>query len=548
MKRVVCLTVGLLVALVRPIGAQTPPPGSAEAFIEPVRTFADAVLEHGRDVYGPRHTPLFVDGLNVTTREPAKWKLNGQEWILSNLASQQNLLRTLDGLTRLTGDPKYHAAAVEVVRYAFEHLRSPNGLLYWGGHCAYDAATEQLVGELHGGKLEHELKRHYPYFELLWEVDPKAATKYVEAFWGAHILSWSNLEMNRHGSFTQTIEDPWGHTYEGGPVFFPGGGLSFVSTGSDLYYAAALLSHMSRQDAPLTWAKRMAYRYVETRNEKTGLSGYQYTRYIKGDRAQKQFGPEFGERVLEGTLLVPDLAERQFADASVCEMMLGEVLGECGKDFQQWGLDDLCAYARHAYNPRDNTFCAMITDGTKLTSADVKRKGYYGPARSDRFDARKAGPPFFRAYAMAWRLSRRPECWETARSIGRGLGLGDIGTTPQEPPTLDAETTCSDAVALLGLLELYAATDRPAFLELARRVGANVLKEHLRGGFFVAGPDSACAKFDRPEPLALLHLSAAIAGKPRLVPTFWPGKSFFHCDYDGMGRTYDNDALYGRAR
>ncbi|MHC4678599.1 MAG: hypothetical protein ACYTEK_07870 [Planctomycetota bacterium] len=39
-------------------------------YLNAVRTFADNVLKYGRDTYGPRHTPLFVDGLNIHTREP----------------------------------------------------------------------------------------------------------------------------------------------------------------------------------------------------------------------------------------------------------------------------------------------------------------------------------------------------------------------------------------------------------------------------------------------------------------------------------------------
>ena len=68
-----------------------PAPAEAERYIKVVREFADNVLKHGRDKYGPKHTPLFVDGLDVNTREPVKWKHDGQTWIMSNLASQQNL-------------------------------------------------------------------------------------------------------------------------------------------------------------------------------------------------------------------------------------------------------------------------------------------------------------------------------------------------------------------------------------------------------------------------------------------------------------------------
>ncbi len=60
-------------------------------YLEAVREFADNVLKYGRDTYGPKHTPLFVDGLNIHNHEPVKWIApNGDRWILSNLASQQS--------------------------------------------------------------------------------------------------------------------------------------------------------------------------------------------------------------------------------------------------------------------------------------------------------------------------------------------------------------------------------------------------------------------------------------------------------------------------
>ena len=42
-------------------------------YLDAVREFADNVLKYGRDMYGPKHTPLFVDGLNIHTHEPVKW-------------------------------------------------------------------------------------------------------------------------------------------------------------------------------------------------------------------------------------------------------------------------------------------------------------------------------------------------------------------------------------------------------------------------------------------------------------------------------------------
>lgn len=56
--------------------------------------------------------------------------------MLCNLTSQQGLFRTLNGLSRLTDEPRYKEAALEALRYAFNHLRygteRNGGLLAWG--------------------------------------------------------------------------------------------------------------------------------------------------------------------------------------------------------------------------------------------------------------------------------------------------------------------------------------------------------------------------------------------------------------------------------
>ena len=514
----------------------------ADAYIGAVRTFADSVLKYGKDVYGPRHTPLFVDGLNVDTREPVKWKRKGEVWTLSNQATQQVLFRTLDGLTKLTGEPKYREAATAAIRYAFDNLCSPNGLLYWGGHWCYDAATEKQVGEAY----RHELKCNYPYYDLMWEVDPKATRQFIKAFWNAHILDWSNLDMNRHGSYTKEMGNLWASTYKGGKVFFVGKGLTFVNTGSDLFYAAAMLHKFTDEQEPLVWAKRMAHRYVETRNRKTGLGGYQYSRVAR-DRAQEQFGPDFGDRILEGTILEPHRARTKNAIAGICQLKLGETLGDAGKDFLQWALEDLTAYGHQAYKAEDNTFLPMISDGTILTGFVMKRDGYYGEKGST-FEPAPADTLFFWAYALAYRLSGDKFMWEMARSIGRGNDLGDIGASPGDAARLNIATRCSDPQAIFGLLDLYKNTGDKSYLKLAQRVGDNVLNNRLHNGFFVPSKEHLFARFDSVEALALLHLAATIRGKPDIVPGYYAEYAKFHCPYDGIGRTYDTVAIYDRRR
>jgi pectate lyase len=178
-------------------------PNQSSKYLDAVREFADNVLKYGRDTYGPKHTPLFVDGLNIHTHEPVKWiNPDGYRWVLSNLASQQTLLRTLDGLSTITGDPKYKQSAMDAIKHAFENLQAPNGLFYWGHVAAYDAQADKVFGSL------HDLKIHYPYYELMWQVDPSATKRFIEAFWSAHVVDWSNLDMLQSEKQTENITRP----------------------------------------------------------------------------------------------------------------------------------------------------------------------------------------------------------------------------------------------------------------------------------------------------------------------------------------------------
>jgi len=520
----------------------------ADRYVNAVREYADNVLEHGRDEYGPKQTPLFVDGLAVDTLQPPIWRKDGEEWILSNPASQQNLFRTLDGLTSLTGERKYRGAAIRAIRYAFGNLRHPNGLLYWGGHYAYDVGGDRIVRE----RDSHELKRHYPYYELMWRVDPAAAEKFLEAFWRSHIINWSNLDMNRHGKYEKDGTAPWQEKYVGGPVFFVTGanGLSFANTGSDLFYAGAMLREFTGERLPLVWSLRLAGRYAETRSPETGLSGYQYSRLAQ-DRAEAQFADVErlkGHLVLEGTILTT-AGRMRYGMMGIVQLKLSEMLGEEGASFRRWALEDLRAYGRHAYNPEDNTFSAMLTDGTKLSRADIQKEGYYGkPGKSAKLDPRPADGLFFWAYAMAYRISGDPFMRDTARSIARGEGLGDVGQASDAAPELDMGTLCSDPYDLLGCIELYRSTGRTEFSAMARRIGDNILEQRFCKGFFVPSKDHLYARFDAVEPLALLTLAAMIQGRPEAVPEVWPGQSYFHCPYDGVGRTRDIDVIYAKLR
>jgi len=518
-----------------------------------VRTFADNVLHYGRDVYGPEHTPLFADGIHIDTHEPAIWKLSNKhaeawnmprEWILSNLASQQNLFRVLTLLSRLTGEPKYKQEAMAATRYAFDHLRHESGLLFWGGHAAWDLASDQPVGESRSGKIagKHELKSTFPYYELMWEVDREVTKRFIEAFWCNHILQWDILDMNRHGPYKPYFEKVWDKDYVGGPLPFVGKGLTFINTGSDLYYAGAILYQLTGDQHPLLWAKRLAKRYADVRHPQTGLGADNYS-VVESHRIQKQFEPELGDRITEAS--ITSLYGNRYTRAAICQMKMYERLGKAGAEFKQWAIEDLTAYANHAYDPTGNHFWATINDGTKLSPSDRKRDGY---VTTRWLEKRPANGMHLWAYALAYKLTGDKLMWRMIRNIGLGIELGDLGTAPGESMKIKINTSNTDVYTIFALLELYEATRLDDYLAVAQQVGDNVLAKEFHKGFFITDKDHVLCKFDTITPLALLYLEVYSNNLSIQLPQYAAGKSYFHCSYDGVGRTYDHRIIYTRLR
>lgn len=540
--------------------------GADSPRVQAVRAFADNVLRYGRDTYGPRHTPLLIDGLNVDTHEPVTWILPDEfarvwkmpkRWILCNVASQQALFRTFEALTAITGDDRYRRSAEEATTYALQNLQFSDGLLYWGGHAAVDLATEQAVGESNKDwskpeptplpadwevGVEHELKFHFPYYELMWRVNREATSLFVLGFWSAHVQNWSNLDMNRHGIYGRNQGLTWDHEYVGGPVPFKGKGLSFIHTGSDMMYAAALLTEFTGDQRPLEWAKRLAGRYEQIRHPKTGLGPDIYA-YYRNERMLAQFGPEWGDRITETS--VASLYGGRYSYPVVCLLKLSQRLGPQGDTFRDLAIRDLQAFAKHAYDPTSNTFRSMLIDGTPLHEDTVKRPG---PISFGYFGPRGAGAIHFWAYMLGAVISDDPLLWDTARSIGRGIGLGDIGGNKGAAPDLNREISADAPELVFALLDLHQATGHRAFLETARRVGDNILARQFHNGFFLRSPKHLYAKFDSPAALSLLYLEVALTGGKVKLPPYYGGHSYFHCDYESEGRTYDGEVIYSRVR
>jgi len=487
--------------------------------IDPVKQFADLVLEKGRNLYPHLDNPLIADGIDFKNGGGARVNVAAEVVdgaVLSNPACQQRLLRMLVGLSNVTGDDTYRNAAAAVMEHMFEALSDKNGLFYWGGHVAFDLEKNDIVKGKSG---PHELKCHYPFYDFMWDVNATGTKRYVEAMWNAHIYNWQVLDFSRHGKYDLEMGDLWANRYQPGRIFFVGRGLTFINCGSDLYYAAGLLHGLGGEIQPLTWAQRLNGRFLETRDPNTGMGGYQFTlRHLPGaqywsDRAIHQFGAQLaGHFIAEGAISHPRQIQAICGSAGLARMALADRLGDIGWDFAQSAIEDLIAYGKWAYEPKDNTLHATHTDGTRLTGLVFEQDGYYGKAGSS-WEPVKVGGLMLRAYATAYRLCldrvERAFLWQMVRDIARGNGLGDFDGEA------NLDTDCTDADTIHALIELFACTQLDIFWNLAERIARNILGTRFKDGYFVS---DGIALVDDPAPLALLRLHAAKANNWDQVP------------------------------
>ena len=545
----------LLIGISQHSCQQDPP--EAEKYLKAIQGFADTVLEHGRDRYGELHTPLFVDGLDTVSLEPALWKGRGGEtWVMSNFASQQALMRLLDGLSVVTGDKKYRLAAEDAAREVMTSLRTPNGLLYWGGHAAWDLERNVNVGEY--DSRYHEIKTHQPYFRLMWRVNPDATRDLLETLWGGHILDWSRLDYNRHASNTEAYECDWDQEFDTDlEVPFPalGNNLSFCNVTPTLMHSGLSLAVLDNNDKALTWSRRLCLRWQQARHPQTGLSGGQLS-YREMDRAQIALGHVHPD-INEAKVIATYHQTSRYHKLPLAQMQAGEKLVKKGGEFTEtgmklieWASDDLKTYAKYCYDGEKGEFPSRMTDGT-LIDWEKSTKGYYIP---ESFAPALPDGYLIWAYAISYRLTGDESHWAILRSLFQTTGLGKLGEADGTGENLDTETSCTDWQIIYALLELYKESGNQTLLIQACRIADNLMEWQTSSGLFPR-PGRRYARTGDEVPLAILHLVAAIEGKLDLIPDPMLDTSFFHAIfYDKLepyqqkrddDRTYDHQVYYG---
>jgi hypothetical protein len=191
-------------------------------YLATVRGYIDAMLEHGRDTYGSKDSPLFASVLDRTTlkllegedlarveRIPrSDWGIRPHDRVLegANPMHDQNLYQVMYGLTKLTGDRRYADEADETLKWFFENCQSSEtGLMAWGEHLGWgfrvEAPHSGLIKQNKGAL--HEFYRPWALWEHCFKLAPAACQRFAEGLWQHQIADHDNGLFSRHAFYDQ---------------------------------------------------------------------------------------------------------------------------------------------------------------------------------------------------------------------------------------------------------------------------------------------------------------------------------------------------------
>jgi len=184
------------------------------AFLDVVRRYADAMIEHGRDTYGEVETGLFLSALDRRTLKPLSIRPTppggirrgdrvGLPWrklVGANPQVDENLLRVLYTLSRMSGENLYKAAADHEIEWFFKNAQSPvTGLLPWGEHLSWHVFLDQPISS--GTEMNHEFARPWVLWDESFELAPEASKRFALGLWNHQIANQKTGGFDRHAPY-----------------------------------------------------------------------------------------------------------------------------------------------------------------------------------------------------------------------------------------------------------------------------------------------------------------------------------------------------------
>jgi hypothetical protein len=240
-------------------------------FLPVIYRYADALLEHGRDIFGSQKTGLFLSALDrvtlapLTNRPPAPAGVREGDRAGSpsgpltgaNPQHDENLLRLLYTLSGLSSQAKYRDAADAELKWFLQNAASSNTcLLPWGEHMSWDVITDQPItanGEANGA---HEFFRPWLLWDRCFELAPDASRRFALGLWEHQIADHQTGAFNRHAGY-------WKHDALDGMDFVRHAGF-FIRTWAVAYAHTKAPTFLTAIEVVLT-------RFEKKRHPQTGL-------------------------------------------------------------------------------------------------------------------------------------------------------------------------------------------------------------------------------------------------------------------------------------
>jgi len=489
-------------------------------YLNLVKSSADVLLQHARDVYGPTQTPLFIDTINPHTYEPYVWEIDPNEevvarfgqpskQIMANFLFMQNILVTLNELSKLTGNSHYRNEAVRCGAYALNHLCDEHGLIHCGKHATYDALSDRKLG--------HNGKPHFFYFNtgcfgawpFLYEIDPLRVNRHIEQVWNVTLNQpdyWKRLEWNLHPVYGKPpYRIPWDRVQlieEDVKVpFKTQKAVVYPQMTADLMYSALVYSQQRGNDQRAWQAGRtILKRFIDARDSKTGLSPSSYA-YHARHTSWAEYSGATKARDLLGVPFFIKLAETADHEHD-------------GALIRQFAIDEVKTLIKYKLIPGTNRYYPTVKfDGTPLGKPQIIDEGLIW------------------SIAKAYRMSGDAKIFNALRSIMKAFDYGDIGTTAGKDVNLNHHSDIDidiypdkDQNIKAGFLvhvfaelyrkanELQGKPEAIPYLEFGAKLADKVVEKTYVNGLFARRTNAKWARTASMIPMALLDLEAAAKG------------------------------------
>lgn len=460
MKKTLKFGLSALLALGLTASAPRPTP----TYLDAVRSFADLLLQHAPDRFGPRHTAQWAsvvdthDGSVPRRGVPTVAGVRPHDRAVGGSNAYQDLqtIGAFRVLSDLTGDARYRRAADAYLADALRYTTSPaTGLLGWGEHLFYDVYEERVrvdsafaVRPAGNGGFYHEFLADTPPWAEFWVADSVRTAGAIRGvkyhFWGPDA---PRFLFNRHGHWDKPV-------YQKPEISQP-----WIKHSGLQAYSFLFLAAKTRDPEALRMAEGSASLYWNHRNPQTAL-----TPSCIGDPR-----PEAQATSLSGTALLAYFLQK------------GSAWAPPDWKLPQRAATLLAAAETHCWDETRQTYrVGIATDGSAPPPAS-KRTGQthltawvsgYGTANL--FEVGRT------ASSLARQVSAEPAYRRLAERCARAA------RREPAPDTLVADNV-GEAIHLN--LDLYELTKKAEYLRAAGHYGQLALRHLYRRGWLVRRTD-----------------------------------------------------------